>query len=270
MKCTVLCPNCRKPLLEEEKRWVCPEGHSFDKAREGYVNLLFRHGGTHGDNREMVLARRKFLDSGHYLPLRLLLCGRVKEQSPKTLLDAGCGEGYYTEGMSAALALGELWGVDISKEALVCAGKRLKGKAKLAVASIYDLPFEDGCFEALTLTFSPYSGEEYRRVLKENGLLYMVIPGSRHLWELKEVLYERPYENEVRDRALPGFEYLSEDRISYTREVQGEDLQKLFRMTPYFYRTPQEGRERAKACSALALTMEFHLLRYRKTETDKR
>ena len=64
----------------------------------------------------------------------------------------------------------------------------MKGKAKLAVASIYDLPFEDGCFKALTLTFSPYSGEEYRRVLKENGLLYMVIPGSRHLWELKEVL----------------------------------------------------------------------------------
>ena len=188
MKCTVLCPNCRKPLLEEEKRWICPEGHSFDKAREGYVNLLFRHGGTHGDNREMVLARRKFLDSGHYLPLRLLLCGRVKEQSPKTLLDAGCGEGYYTEGLSAALAQGELWGVDISKEALVCAGKRLKGKAKLAVASIYGLPFEDGCFEALTLTFSPYSGEEYRRVLKENGLLYMVIPGPQHLWELKEVL----------------------------------------------------------------------------------
>ncbi len=270
MKCTVLCPNCRKPLLEEEKRWVCPEGHSFDKAREGYVNLLFRHGGTHGDNREMVLARRKFLESGHYLPLRLLLCGRVKEQSPKTLLDAGCGEGYYTEGLSAALAQGELWGVDISKEALVCAGKRLKGKAKLAVASIYGLPFEDGCFEALTLTFSPYSGEEYRRVLKENGLLYMVIPGPRHLWELKEVLYERPYENEVRDRSLPGFEYLSEDRISYTREVQGEDLQNLFRMTPYFYRTPQEGRERAKACSALALTMEFYLLRYRKVETDKR
>ena len=88
MKCTVLCPNCRKPLLEEEKRWICPEGHSFDKAREGYVNLLFRHGGTHGDNREMVLARRKFLDSGHYLPLRLLLCGRVKEQSPFWTPDA--------------------------------------------------------------------------------------------------------------------------------------------------------------------------------------
>ena len=104
MKCTVLCPNCRKPLLEEEKRWICSEGHSFDKAREGYVNLLFRNGGTHGDNREMVFARRRFLDSRQYLPLRLLLCGRVKEQSPNTLLDAGCGEGYYGRTMCGSSA----------------------------------------------------------------------------------------------------------------------------------------------------------------------
>lgn len=269
MKCTALCPNCRKSLFEDEKRWVCPAGHSFDKAGEGYVNLLLRNGGTHGDNREMILARRRFLDSGQYLPLKLLLCGRVKEQSPGTLLDAGCGEGYYTESLSAALPQSELWGVDISKEALACAGKRLKGRANLAVASIYDLPFGNECFEALTLVFSPFSGEEYRRVLKENGVLYMVIPGRRHLWELKEVLYERPYENEVRDRTLPGFEFLAEDRISYTREVQGEDLQNLFRMTPYFYRTPKEGRERANVCSALTLTMEFHLLRYRKGRADK-
>lgn len=259
------CPNCKGQLYKEEKRYVCAEGHSFDLSSEGYVNLLVgKGGGTHGDNGEMIAARRRFLESGHYLPLRLLLSGRVRDTKPQTLLDAGCGECYYTEGLARTLPETEIYGVDISKKALAYGAKKMKEKMFGAVASVYELPFKNECLDAVTLLFSPFSREEFLRVLKKDGTFVMAIPGKRHLWELKELLYDDPYENRVDDFAIRGFEYLGEDFLSYSRDVEGEELRDLFAMTPYYYRTPKEGRERAETCEGLSVTMEFHLLRYKK------
>ncbi len=259
------CPLCRKTLYKEEKRVVCENGHSFDRARRGYVNLLAGKGGrNHGDNKEMILARKNFLNSGLYEPLREALCTHLQEQMPKTLLDAGCGECYYTEGMAKALPECVFAGVDISKEALNSGCGRMKERMEGAVASIYSLPVTAEKFEALTLVFSPFSGEEFHRVLVPDGILYMVIPGKKHLWGLKKLLYEHPYENQLADYTLKGFEFLGEKVLDYTLTASGRTLRDLFAMTPYFYRTPESGRNRVLQCESLQTEAVFHILRYRK------
>ena len=265
MESLFCCPVCRGRLLKEERRLCCGDGHSFDLSKAGYVNLLTgKSGGVHGDNKEMIKARKAFLDEGHYLPLREALCDLLAENGAKRLLDVGCGEGFYTEGMAEKLPEALVAGIDISKDALAYGGKRLKGRAELAVASAYDLPFEDGLFDAVTLLFSPFAKEEILRVLCKDGLLVMAIPGKRHLWSLKSLLYKTPYENAVADFEIEGFSLVGQKHIAYQKTFRGQTLRNLFAMTPYYYRTPKEGVERANAAQSLQVEMEFHLLAYRK------
>ena len=261
------CPVCRKGVALHENVLRCESGHCFDLSREGYVNLLVgRNGGTHGDNKEMISARARFLSAGHYLPLRALLCARVKACAPEVILDAGCGEGWYTQGLSAALPDASICAVDVSKTAAAYCAKRLKGRAATAVASVYDLPLRDGGIDAVASVFSPFSREEFLRVLKPGGALFAAIPGEKHLWQLKELLYEEPYENEVRPKGIAGFEFCGEDELHYTRYIEGEELRDLFAMTPYYYRTPEEGRRRAEECGGMDVEIAFRLLAYRKKE----
>ena len=267
MESMFICPHCRGALYKEEKRLLCHRGHSFDLAKAGYANLLVgKGGGVHGDNKEMIRARKDFLDGGYYLPLRDALVEVLKREAPESLIDAGCGECFYTEGMASTLPSCRIAGVDISKDALAYGAKRMKARAETAVASVYDLPVAEEAFDALTLFFSPFAGEEFKRVLKKDGLFVMAIPGKRHLWELKSILYKEPYENKVAEFALDGFSLLEERQVAFERTLEGKSLKDLFAMTPYFYRTPREGVERARAKERLTVGFEFHLLTYRKKE----
>ena len=142
------CPSCQKPLCREERRLVCPAGHSFDVARSGYVNLLLsqqtgrKH---HGDDKRMVKARSAFLERGYYDPMRqeLIKQGLAAARQGMTVLDAGCGEGYYTAEMAKTLREREyrpkVAGIDISKAALQEAAKRDR-ETEYAVASCFHLP----------------------------------------------------------------------------------------------------------------------------------
>ena len=160
MESMFICPHCRGTLYKEEKRLLCHRGHSFDLSKAGYANLLVgKGGGVHGDNKEMIRARKDFLDGGYYLPLRDALVEVLKREVPESLLDAGCGECFYTEGMASALPSCRIAGVDISKDALAYGAKRMKARAETAVASVYDLPVAEEAFDALTLFFSPFAGE---------------------------------------------------------------------------------------------------------------
>ena len=265
MESLFCCPCCKGRLLKDEKRLTCAAGHSFDLARAGYVNLLTgKSGGVHGDNKEMIKARKAFLDEGHYLPLRDALCEMLRDLSPKKLLDIGCGEGFYTKGMKEALPGTLVAGIDISKDALGFAGRRLEGGAELAVASAYDLPFGDGTFDCAALLFSPFAKEEILRVLSKDGVLLMAIPGKRHLWALKSLLYETPYENLLSEFEIEGFSLMAQRHIAYEKTFAGQTLRNLFAMTPYYYRTPKAGVERACATESLKVELEFHLLCYKK------
>ena len=265
------CPVCAAPLVPQGNSYICPARPTFDIARQGYVNLLTgRAAQQHGDNKEMILARRDFLAAGYYEPLmREVAEAACHYATPGCrLLDAGCGECSYTDRIDRALTAAaiphEILGMDISREALAIGGRKNKGLA-LAVASLYHLPLPDESIDMLFEIFAPHCGEEFLRVLRTGGRLVMVIPAARHLFGLKEVLYATPYENEVKDTALDGF-CLSEQRsIRETVTLQNEtDLWNLFTMTPYFYRTPPEAKEKLRQTAPLTTEIAFELLIYEK------
>lgn len=263
MPSPLLCPVCRAPLARGERTYACPAGHSFDIARHGYVNLLSGKPPAVGDNREMIEARRRTLESGIYAPLRAALSEAAAEGGA-LYLDAGCGEGYYTE----ALARGAdaTVGIDISKEALRAAHRRLPD-ATLAVASVYHLPLADSAVSLLSCIFAPAATEEYRRVLAPGGLFLWVIPGKRHLFEMKTILYDTPYENEVAPYHLDGFRFCEDRAVCFDACLDGpRAIGDLFAMTPYFYRTPPRGRERLLSLERLSLTADFHILTYRRED----
>lgn len=262
MKEGFLCPHCASALVRGEHAYACGAGHSYDIARAGYVNLLAGKPPAVGDNREMIAARRRTLERGVYAPLRAAVAEAAELAPHGTLLDAGCGEGYYTE----ALEVGrESFGVDISKDALKQAAKRLT-HTELAVASVYRLPFRENAFSLISCIFSPLAEEEYHRVLAPGGTLLLVIPGPRHLFEMKTILYETPYENEVSPYdSLAGFRFLREREVGFRFLLTGQEaILDLFAMTPYYYRTPRAGRERLASLERLEIGADFRVLSYRR------
>lgn len=263
------CPICGQKISFEpsERRYTCGDMHSFDCARSGYVNLLMsKKGGDHGDNREMTLARKKFLDGGYYEPLRLALCDEIGAEffDNAAILDAGCGEGYYTEGIMQTLPCADVYGIDISKSALSLIGQR-EHRPISAVASVYHLPFDAEEFDAIVSVFSPFAKEEFMRVLKPHGMIFSVIPSRRHLFGLKSAIYDTPYENEIAPYEINGFDFIRKREISYTLVLDSsEKINALFKMTPYCYRTSSTGRERVAALDRLETEIEFEILMYKK------
>lgn len=267
------CPLCGDPLWEVPQGLRCPKGHSFDRAKEGYVHLLpvgQKHSLAPGDDKAMVSARRAFLDKGWYAPLREALAALAVEYtgSDPVVLDAGCGEGYYTAGIRESLAAAgkapHMAGFDISKFAVQKAAKRCP-ELDLAVASAYHMPVADKTVDLLLNVFSPLAIEEFRRVLKPGGYYLYVVPAANHLWELKEVLYDAPYPNEEKETPYEGFSYEKIVPVSYTVHLPGqEDIQALFQMTPYAWKTPGAGKARLAALTELDCRVDFRVHVFRK------
>lgn len=262
------CPLCGDALTRQAGACRCTTGHSFDLAREGYVNLLpvqDKHSKAPGDDKTMSAARRAFLDRGYYAPLRQALAelAVARTGDRPTLLDAGCGEGYYTSGVVQALAAAGKQplaaGIDISKFILKAAARRESG-VEFAVASSYRLPLAAEQVDLLLNCFSPLALEEFRRVLRPGGVFLYVVPGAQHLWEMKEILYENPYPNEEKETPYPGFRYETVVPVDAVAHLdRREDVQNLFAMTPYAWKTPQAGRERLAALTELVVQIAFRI-----------
>ena len=259
-----ICPICQNQLLRKEKSLVCENRHTFDIAKEGHVNLLRGAGGLHGDNRQMVRSRRAFLEKGYYQHLKEAVKATVERYvKGGSLLDSGCGEGYYTEGLTQNPAL-SVYGIDISSCATALAAKKPNIKG-VAVAGAYSLPVASDSCDAITNIFSPFCREEFERVLKSGGYLFNVIPAEKHLWELKAAVYDTPYENQLNPIETEGFDFV--EKIAIERKItlpSHEDIASLMMMTPYFYRTNREGHDRAEALSSIELSASFYLLVYQK------
>ena len=266
-----VCPNCSGELHIKEGSAVCEKGHSFDRARGGYYNLLLASkGGVHGDNKDMVLARRAFLGSGFYLPLAQRLSELVLKHTQRgcALLDAGAGEGYYTDLVERALydrdGESDVSAFDISKDAVREIGKK-NPRISLAVAGSYHMPIADSGFDAVINTFSPLAHSETLRVLKRGGVFIMAIPGENHLFELKSVIYDTPYKNAVQDTALEGFELVEAQPLTYKMDLDTrENIKNLFMMTPYAYRTRQADKMKVDSLEKLECTADFLTLVYKK------
>lgn len=269
------CPNCAAPLVRGEGAYRCRAGHSFDISAAGYTHLLVanqKNSKNPGDDKAMVAARTAFLDAGYYAPLRDTLCEVAARacagKADPAVLDCGCGEGYYTAGIAAALEERNIpvrmAGIDISKFALKKAAKRLKS-GEFAVASAYHLPVADESADVLLNVFSPLALEEFQRVLKPGGLFVYVVPSALHLWEMKQVLYQNPYENEVKRDDYPGFEYVGARTVRETIHLIGsEHIMALFGMTPYAWKTPKAGVEKLKALETLDTQIGFDVHIYKK------
>ncbi|MBE6645719.1 MAG: methyltransferase domain-containing protein [Ruminococcaceae bacterium] len=264
-----VCPKCRLPLVTLGGSARCENNHTYDKAKAGYFNLLLSNiGGTHGDNREMVEARRDFLDTGAYKPLAdkvaELACRYI---SGSFLLDIGCGEGYYTDIIASALRERGVFvsAFDISRDAVKYAARR-NGNLELAVASAYHMPTADESFDMAVNMFSPLAPEEILRTLKTDGIFIMAIPGEDHLFSLKAATYKTPYKNEVGDSRIDGFELIASERISYVLLLDSnEKIKSLFMMTPYAYRTKPEDKARVLALESLRVEAEFVVFVYKKS-----
>ena len=210
----------------------------------------------------MVAARTAFLDAGYYAPLRDAVAAAAAEftAGDADVLDAGCGEGYYTAQVLHTLQqqgrTPSVCGVDISRDALICAHRRAP-ELTLAVASIAHLPVADASCDLLLNVFAPHDAGEFARVLRPQGVLLRVIPLERHLWGLKCAVYDRPYENEVPDPALSGFALTTRRELRGTVTLRSQaEIEALFCMTPYYYKTG--ARDQAKLRHERVLTFTFY------------
>ncbi len=266
----LICPVCGERLRREESAYICPRRHSFDIAKSGYVNLLPPSGsGRHGDDRLMVRARRQFLDRGYYSPLAARLAEIAAEERPGLIVDAGCGEGYYTDRVSLASGDAETVGLDISKDAVAAAAKRCR-RGIFAVASTVSMPLEDCCADMMMNVFSPFFPAEFARVMKPGALLVRVIPLERHLHELRQLVYDSPYDNVVPPLETPGFEPPEVEELRYTVTIDNsEDIANLFMMTPYYYKTSAADQARLTSAQTLTTQIEFGIVKYRVKKPSK-
>lgn len=263
-----LCPICGSPVIRSERTYRCPKGHSYDISKEGYVHLLpvnRMHSKAPGDDKGMAAARNRFLSGGYYAPLRDALCDlALAHTGPEAaVLDSGCGEGYYTAGIWRSLTEAgrsvRMAGIDISKFALRWAAKRAP-EVEFAVASAYHLPVADGSANLLVNCFSPLGLEEFRRVLKPGGCFFYVVPASDHLWELKEILYDRPYPNPEEAIPYDGFRYEEIRPVEATLALpDSQAIHDLFQMTPYYWKTPKAGAERLAQLDHLTVRASFRI-----------
>lgn len=270
-----ICPVCGQKLMRESTSMRCPSGHSYDISRRGYVNLLMSQTSSkkrHGDDSEMVSARTKFLSYGHYNALRdeitKLVCDKTTDGN--VIADIGCGECFYTadvaEKLSSANVHADIYGIDISKKALDAAGKRGAG-ISLAVASAFSIPIADGAANVIMNLFAPHEPSEFSRIAAEHALLVRVFPLRRHLWELKEAVYEHPYENIIDTLDFPGFTLLYNKEMDYMIHLSSQDeIQSLFMMTPYCYKTSESDRKKLDALNKLDTRVEFCIAVYAKND----
>lgn len=272
-KSLFICPICGDKLNCNNKTMQCLNNHSFDKSKSGYVNLLMSQQSkskNHGDDKLMVNARKSFLEKDYYKPLADKLCTVTEKcaQQNSVILDAGCGECYYTNAIQGYLKssgfCGTVGAVDISKNALALGGKKNK-EISLAVASVYNLPVADNSVDILLTIFSPYCAEEYTRVLKNGGIMIMVIPLDNHLLQLKRAVYESAYENKVKDFNLQNFDLAEKLEIKYTINIENNiDIKNLFSMTPYYYKTSEADQQKLNNIDKLTTEVEFGILVYKK------
>lgn len=270
------CPICGEHLTQSEQRWFCSRNHSFDRARQGYVNLLpvqHKNSREPGDSKKMVLARQAFLDSGIYEPIAQSLVAQLKAQlGPDSgdhlcILDAGSGEGYYLNYLANALF--DTWrqdatrltaiGLDISKDAVIAAARRNRQLQWIVGTNVHP-PVMPGSVDFLLCLFGFPSFRHFRPLLREGGVVILADPGPDHLIELRELIYPEVRRSPVSDLGeadLPGLRLKNTETLHFTTAaLNREQVQHLLTMTPHLYRASHEGKQAAARLETITLTVE--------------
>lgn len=255
----------------------CAAGHSYDVSREGYCNLLLvqqKASRDPGDSKEMVAARRRFLERGHFAPIAdrtfAVAWFALDEMRERTaaVLDAGCGEGYFLQRfgeLAAVDASGSrlaLAGIDVSKWAVKAAAKR-KVPATWAVASNKQPPFPAGSVDLILCLFGFPAWEGFRKVQPPGGFTLLVDPGPEHLIELREIIYpqvKRTPPPSLSAAEAAGYKLVREESLRFEIALtQAEDVRDLLAMTPHGHRIPRERRGAVEGLERLAVTVDVAL-----------
>lgn len=279
------CPSCDQALIlqaeTQPRTYRCNNQHSFDLAREGYLNLLLaqnKRSRNPGDSDDMIRSRQRFLNAGYYQPLSDAIISAVAKATngpEQTVLDLGCGEGYYMQQLRTAFKETasesktseqtlKLLGMDISKFAVRLAAKR-KMDARLAVDSVYNIPLFENRVDTAISVFSPISIEDTARVLKPGGKLIMVGPGAEHLSGLTSLIYEQslPHEGNIAGlEKAAQFSLLEQTEIKQSIIVGGSDILDLLKMTPYFWHSRPEQQEMFAKLDKLETVIHFNIKLY--------
>lgn len=274
-----VCPVCKlpltKPCIGPEKnsegtltqQWLCDNQHSFDIAKEGYINLLLpqqKRSPSPGDTKFMVSNRQDFLSQGYYQPLSEKITELTSSHlgANSILLDSGCGEGYYLQQLIAHKGNIHIFGIDISKEATKIASRLIKN-GHFAVASSFNLPVLTNSVDCLLRIFAPGDSIEAARVLKKKGVLIVISPGPRHLFALKKLLYKEAKEHTPQE-ALDNFSLLGEEKVSYRLEVKGaKQISQLVSMTPLYWQTDKTAQDNLNTLASLCTEIDFVIRTYR-------
>ncbi len=259
---SLICPIDGSPLLFVNNALSCSNGHQYDIGKPGYANLLsaqHKRSKAPGDSKEMVHARTAFLSEGFYDPIAFELAELVgaQTQNDLTLVDAGCGEGYYLEKIALLTNTRlHLIGFDISKWAIQRAARRCQGT--WLVASNKRIPLADNSADIVLDMFGFPDFNAFARVLKPDGKLICVTPGNKHLIELREIIYPRVKPTNARQ--YPDF--FSKDtqkHITYEVKLDKAALDNLLAMTPHLYRAPKEGLAELAKLEQMSMTIDVTL-----------
>lgn len=263
----LMCPVCRESLKLTERTWRCDNHHSYDVAKQGYVNLhVVQHKNSKnpGDTPESVHARRAFLSSGFYAPLQQAVVSKIRQLRIENLLDIGCGEGYYTNAMQAEVL--QCVGVDIAKNAVQVAAK-LNKQITWVVGTGATLPVLDHSIDLCTSLFSPIPEQEILRVLKSEGYLLVVTPAKEHLLAMREALFEEvnPHDSHKFVEQLSGnFDLIDEQVVNAQMHLNQQDLKNLIAMTPYAYKAKPERRLALEQVEQFELNGQFQIYIFKK------
>lgn len=265
----LMCPVCREALSLSERTWRCINNHSYDVAKQGYVNLhvvQHKHSKNPGDTPESVQARRAFLSAGFYAPLQQAVVEKIRDLRIENLLDIGCGEGYYTDAMQAEVL--QCVGVDIAKNAVQVAAK-LNKEVTWVVGTGATLPVLDHSIDLCTSLFSPIPQDEILRVLKPEGYLMVVTPAPNHLYAMREALFEEVNAHEPNkfvEQLQQHFELIEQPIVESTFELDQAQLKNLIAMTPYAYKAKLEKRQALEQREKISLTASFQIYVFKKNE----
>lgn len=259
-------------------QYACPNRHSFDISREGYVNLLLvqqKKTKEPGDSKEMMVNRKAFLERGCYdrffdelIEVTVQeLSGRKAIKEICHLIDVGCGEGSFLSRLEKHLPVAApipqaMWGLDISKAGIRIAAQR-NPRVHWGVASTFKLPLITGSVDVIFQIFAPAEPKEFARALKPSGLLIVVTPGPRHLFGLKKLIYEDPQTQE-KDLSPAGYSVVRQKKVSYLLSLRSStEIMSLLGMTPFYWNINLATRERIERESLLETDLEFLITVYK-------
>lgn len=270
----LLCPVCKESLIKDisNKTYKCKNNHTYDIAKEGYVNLLIsnqKRSKNPGDSKEMVLARIDFLSKGYYKQLSDKINEKIVQYLTKhskdkfNIVDLGCGEGYYMINlknyMDGKNIKANYYGIDVSKDAVKYAGKTNKD-CVWAVGNNFNILASDKSVDCILSVFSPIDIDECNRVLKDDGIFVRVLPRTNHLIQLRNIIYSEVHLNKkVYKASDEDNEYVEESNVTFDIELNKEEILSLLKMTPHYWKSTPENKEKLDSYESLVITIDMRI-----------